>query len=150
MAVDRAGLVLTRVAEVRGKRLARAAEEARAEVERADAAAEQARLMRAKALEARTEAREIFTASPACAQARLWLDRTIAREAGAVAQAADRAARLDLARDAHGVAIEAVVRHQIRSEVIAGHQRTLQRAEERRAEDRSEADAPAVMRMRLS
>lgn len=150
MAVDRHASTLARVAEIRGRRLARAAADARTAVEEAAAAAERARAERAASAVVRAEARAAFTRTPACSQARLWLDRTIAREIGAVADLADRAARMDLAQDAHGMAVRAVARHEIRSETIAGHHQALRRADQRRAEDRAEADAPMVLRARIA
>lgn len=149
MGADRQAATLAGVAEIRGRRLARAATEARSAAEAAAAAVEQARRHSAEAAAARTAAREAFIADPACSQARLWLDRTIAREAGAVAEQADRAARAELARDAHGAALGAVARHDLRSETIAGHRQAQLRADRRRAEDRAEADAPMILHARI-
>ncbi|MGK6354118.1 hypothetical protein ACMGDH_02700 [Sphingomonas sp. DT-207] len=150
MAADRHGATLARVAEIRGRRLTRAAVDARTTAEQAAAAAERAAAERAAAAAVRSEARAAFTASPACIQARVWLDRTIEREAGAIAELADRHARADLAQDAHGVAVRALARHEVRSETIAGHRQTLRRADQRRAEDRAEADAPMTLRPRIA
>lgn len=149
MAADRQAATLARVAEIRGRRLARAAGEARAAADETAAAAERARLHRAAATAARGEARQAFTATPACSQARLWLDRTIALEAGAVADMADRAARAELAREAHDAALAAVARHKVRSDTIADHRQALLRTEQRRTEDRAEAEAPMTLRARI-
>jgi hypothetical protein len=150
MAVDPHAATLARVAEIRGRRLTRAATDARSAAEQAAAATQRARADRAAAAAARNEARAAFAASPACIQARVWLDRTVEREAGAIAELADRRARADLAQDAHGAAVRALARHEIRSETIAGHRETLRRADQRRAEDRAEADAPMTPRMRIA
>ncbi len=150
MAADRRGPLLVRVAEVRGQRLKRAAAEAHAAAAEALAASERAHRERAAAAALRAEARAAFTASPACAQARLWLDRTIAGEAGAVAELADQAARLDLARDAHGAAVQALTRHEARSDAVADHHRAVVRVDRRLSEDRAEADAAMTMRVVLS
>jgi hypothetical protein len=150
MAADQRGPMLARIADLRERRLAREARDAHGAAEAALAATEHARAKRASAAAARDEARRAFTATPACAQARLWLDRKIAGETGAVARLSDKAAQLDMARDAHGAAVSALGRHQVRSDVIAEHHRGLHRAELRRAEDRLEADAPATRRTRLA
>lgn len=148
MAADRRGPLLARVAEVKGERLKRAAADARTALDAATAASEQAHADREAAAVERAEARALFAASPACIQARLWLDRTIAGETGAVARLSDEAARLDLARDAHGAAVLALTRHEARSDVIAEHHRAILRAGRRLAEDRIEAEATPVMRVR--
>ena len=149
MAADRRGPMLARIAEVRGQRLTRAATEAHEASEAALVAAERARQAREAAAATRQEARAAFVSTPACAQARLWLDRTIAGETGAVAELSDRSARLDLARDAHLHAVGALARHQVRSDVIAAHHRDGVRADQRRAEDRLEAETP-IARVRAS
>ncbi|MBO9623387.1 MAG: hypothetical protein J7500_11820 [Sphingomonas sp.] len=149
MAVDRQAATLARVAEIRGTRLARAAGETRAAADETAAAAERARMQRAAAATARDEARQAFVATPTCSQARLWLDRTIALEAGATADMADRAARAELAREAHDAALAAVGRHQVRSDTIANHHRALLRTEARRAEDHVEAEAPMPLGTRI-
>lgn len=142
MAAVEQGEKLVRIAHVRGLRLARAAADARATAEQADDVAERARAHHAAAAAERLEARRAFEKTPGCSQARLWLDRTIALEASAAAQLADRLARCDLARDAHVEAVRAVGRHQLRSDTIADHRRLAIRARQRVAEDRLEADLP--------
>lgn len=150
MPVDPAGHRLAQVARVRGLRLSRAAAEAHAAAEEAAAALDRARADHAAATAARAEARQAFTRTPACSQARLWLDHSIAIEAGAAAHVAERHMRLDLARDAHGEAVRAVGRHQLRSDTIADHRRATVRVEQRRVEDRLEADMPSQSRAHLS
>jgi hypothetical protein len=150
MAADQRGAMLARIADLRGKRLTREANEAHEAAETARLAAERARAERAAAAAARDEARLAFTATPACAQARLWLDRKIAGETSALAQLSDRSAQLDIARDTHGAAIDALARHQVRTDIVAEHHRTLRRAQDRRAEDRIETDAPAPLQARIA
>ena len=94
MAADQRGTMLARIADLRGKRLTREANEAHEAAEAARLAAEQAHAERAVATAARDEARQAFNASPGCAQARLWLDRKIAGETGAVARLSDRSAQI--------------------------------------------------------
>ncbi|HVJ02376.1 MAG TPA: hypothetical protein VM662_09350 [Sphingomonas sp.] len=149
MAADRHAATLARVAEIRARRLARAAGEARTAADETAAAADRARRHRAAAATARDEARAAFVATPACGQARLWLDRTIALEAGALADMADRTTRAELARETHEAALAAVARHQVRSDTIADHRRALLRAEQRCTEDRAEAEAPMTLRVKI-
>ncbi|MFA6118022.1 MAG: hypothetical protein WC729_28815 [Sphingomonas sp.] len=150
MAVDPGGPRLAQIARVRGLRLSRAAADALAAAEEAAAALDRARADHAAAIAARAEARQAFTRTPACSQARLWLDHSIALEAGAAAYVAERHMRLDLARDAHGEAFRAVGRHQLRSDTIADHRRAAIRVEQRRVEDRLEADMPMTVRSHMS
>lgn len=149
MAADQRGPMLARIAEVRGQRLTRAAAEAHAARTAAEAATERARLEREAAAATRREARALFVGSPACAQARLWLDRTIAGETSAIAELSEQSGRLDLARDSHDHAVGALARHQIRSDAVAGHHQDAVRADRRRSEDRAETDAPTI-RVRAS
>lgn len=148
MTADPRAIQLERVAELRRKRLERAAGEARDAAAAASAAAERAASIRAAAAAARSEARAMFRSAPACAQARLWLERTAADETGAVAALAERSARLDIARDAQDAAVERLTRHQLRSDAVAEHHRALRRAGDRRAEDRIEAETPMTIRVR--
>jgi len=150
MAADQRGTMLARIADLRGKRLTREANEAHEAAEAARLAAEQAHAERAAAAAARDEDRQAFNATPACAQARLWLDRKIAGETGAVARLSDRSAQLDLARDAHDAALGALARHQVRAEMVAEFHRAVRRAQDRRTEDRIEADAPTPLQARMA
>ncbi|MBB5710898.1 hypothetical protein [Sphingomonas xinjiangensis] len=140
MAADQRGPMLARIAQVKGQRLTRLAGEARSAADLAATETERASAERSAAEAQRSEARSAFNLMPGCPQARLWLDKTIAGEIGAVATLADKVARLDLARDAHGAAVRALDQHRVRSDLLAEHHRGVRRVEGRRAEDRAEAD----------
>lgn len=150
MAADPRFATLARIADLRERRLTRAASDAHQAAEAARQAAECAEAERAAATAARDDARRTLMATPACAQARLWLDHSRAGEMRAAVQLSDRHSQLDQARDAHGAAVGALARHQIRTEVIGNHHRSVQRAAGRRAEDRLEADTPAQPRARIA
>lgn len=143
MASDPMQTALARIAEIRQRRLAREAAEASRLREAAEAAASAARAAAAVSAAERDEALRLLAGSPACIQARLWRDQSVAREAAAMARLADEVARLDLACDTHGAAVRAVARHETRTEAIAAHHRAAMRVEARRREDMAEADAPA-------
>ncbi|MGK6318105.1 hypothetical protein [Sphingomonas sp. DT-204] len=145
MAADLGGAKLVRVAQVRELRLTRAATEARAAADEAALKLAEARTAHVAAEHALADARLAFAATPACRQTRLWLDRCIEHLAGAGAALGDARTRCAVAEQNHAEAIRAVARHQIRSDAIASHRRTLVRADRRRAEDRAEADVPMTM-----
>jgi hypothetical protein len=150
MAADQRGQMLARIAEMKGQRLTRAAADARTAAEAAAEAETRARSDRDAAAVARAEARASFTATPACPQARLWLDRQIAGEVGAVATLADQSARRELAQGAHGDAVRALDHHRLRTDIVAEHHRAERRAGVRRSEDRAEADMPVRVGGRAS
>lgn len=141
MPADNRAPVLARIAEMREQRLTRALIEAREAAGQAHAAAGAAEAARSAAERARGDARLLFQESPACPQARLWLDQQVAAEVGAATRASDQRARHALAVDAQGAAGRALDQHRVRSESVAVHHQTLRRAEQRRAEDRGDSEA---------
>jgi hypothetical protein len=145
MPADNRAPVLARIAQMREQRLTRALIEARKAAEQAQAAASAAEAARTAAERARGDARLLFQASPACPQTRLWLDQQVAAEFGAAARASDQRARHELAIDAQGAAGRALDQHRLRSEGVAAHHQTLRRAEQRRAEDRVDAEAATFL-----
>lgn len=145
---DRHGAIrLTRIAHVRGLRLARAAEDARLAVETATGALEDARTDHATAAKTLAEARIDFARTPACNQTQIWLDHKTADLCLAQTALSDCEANLNIAQSAHAEAVRAVARHQLRSDTIAAHHASLARADRRLAEERAELDAPAAVRV---
>lgn len=146
---DKAGIIrLTRVAQVRGLRLTRAAEHARLTHEAAMIALDQAQQALARQEALAHEARAMFVADPSCGQAKLWREHSralVGARAEAVIEAKSDAERTAEARAA---AVRAVARHQVRTDRIAAHHAGLLRAEQRLSETRAERDAPLARAVR--
>lgn len=144
---DKHGIVrLTRVAHVRGLRLARAIEDARrahdAAIEAHQAATDQLHFQHAIL----GEARAMFAGNPACGQSKLWLDcnaRRTDRCNDAVVEATVAIERAVIVRTE---AAQAATRHQTRSDRIADHHRALLRTDRLQAEIVAERDAPPSAR----
>ncbi|WP_294331899.1 hypothetical protein [uncultured Sphingomonas sp.] len=145
MPADNRAPVLARIAQMREQRLTHALIEAREAADRAEAAARAADSARSAAARARGNARHLFQANPACPQTRLWLDQRIAEEIDAVARAGDQWTLHDRAVDVQGAAGRVLDQHRVRSDSVAAHHRSLRRAEQRRAEDRVDADATSFL-----
>lgn len=147
MMADKHGIVrLTRVAEVRGLRLNRAAEAAQLAHAAALAAQDVAQENLDRQEQLVVDARGMFARDPSCPQAKLWLTHTtelMGIRAEAVIEAESEA---EIAEAARAEAIRAVARHQARSERIADHHRSLLRKDRLHAETLAELDAPAGMR----
>lgn len=137
---------LGKVGAVRGIRLTRVAENARAASEAAQQASAEAAAARADAEATLGEARTMFGDSPACAQARFWVE--IATERKQMRIAGEEAAKMramdaDVAR---AEAFQAVQRHERRGKAIADYSRMLFRAEQRVAENSIEDETAGVER----
>lgn len=147
---DKAGIVrLTRVAHVRGLRLARAAEDARLAHEAAAAVLDTAQQALARQEALVDEARGMFVSDPACGQAKLWLDHGKTLMSSRADAVIDAQSNVNAAAEARAVAVRVVARHQVRTDRIAAHHAGLLRAEARLAEIKAELDAPAARAMRL-
>jgi hypothetical protein len=143
MMADKAGIIrLTRVAHVRGLRLARAAEDARLTHEAAMAVLDQAQEALARQEALVDEARGMFAADPACGQAKLWLEYSNALFGTRADTVIEAESETERAAEARAAAVRAVARHQVRTDRIAAHHAGLLRAEHRLAETRAELDAP--------
>ena len=147
MMADKHGIVrLTRVAHVRGLRLARAAEEAQLAHEAALAilAAASDYLDRQQVLVA--DARTMFARDPACAQAKIWLEHSMTQMGVRAEAIVEAEANVEIAEAERAEAVRAVARHQARSDRIADHHKSLLRADRLQAEVIAELDAPATAR----
>ena len=147
MMADKHGIFrLTRVALVRGLRLARAAEEAQLAHEAALAILATASdyLDRQQVLVA--EARTMFARDPACAQAKLWLEHSMTQMGVRAEAIVEAEANVEIAEAERADAVRAVARHQARSDRIADHHKSLLRADRLQAEVIAELDAPATAR----
>ncbi len=144
---DKHGIIrLTRVAQVRGLRLARAAEKAQCAHESAIATHATAfdYLDRQQALVC--DARTMFARDPACPQGKLWLDHSIAQMGVRAEAVIDAEANVEIAEADRAEAVRAVARHQARSDRISEHHKSLLRADRLQAEAIAELDAPAAAR----
>ena len=140
---DKAGIVrLTRVAHVRGLRLARAAEAARLEHEAAERQRDDAHQALARHEALTIEARAMFVHDPACPQARMWLDHSVAQMAARADALIEAESNVDHAARARAEAVHVVARHQVRSDRIAAHHDGLRRIDRLQAEMRAELDVP--------
>ena len=147
MMADKHGIVrLTRVAHVRGLRLARAAEEAQCAHEAALAILATASdyLDRQQVLVA--DARAMFARDPASPQGKLWLDHNVSQLGVRAEAVIDAEANAEIAEAERAEAVRAVARHQARSDRIADHHKSLLRADRLQAEVIAELDAPATAR----
>jgi hypothetical protein len=149
MMADKAGIIrLTRVAHVRGLRLARTAEEARLAHEAAASALDLAQQALARQEALVDEARGMFAADPVCGQAKLWLEHSNAQMGSRAEAVIEAESEVELAMEARAAAVRAVARHQVRTDRIAAHHAGLLRAEARMAETRAELEAPAARAVR--
>jgi hypothetical protein len=150
MMTDKRGIIrLTRVAQVRALRLARAAEDAKLAHEacvRVKNAAEAAVIRQEQLL---VDARDMFARDPACPQAKLWLAHSVAQmgiRADAVIEAESNAETAEAVR---AEAVRSVARHKARIDRIDEHYKKLLRADGLRAETRAELDVPAMTRVAI-
>jgi hypothetical protein len=141
MMADKHGIIrLTRVAHVRGLRLARAAEEAK----QAHDEAVKTHVIAVDFLEWQqgnvNDARTMFARDPACPQGKLWLDHNLV-QLGIRAEAVVNAeANAEIAEAERTEAVRAVARHQARCDRIAEHHKGLLRADRLQAEVLAELD----------
>ena len=144
---DKHGIIrLTRVAHVRGLRLARAAEEAQRAHEAAVATHAIAMEYLDRQQDLVCEARAMFARDPACPQGKLWLDHSMTQMGVRAEAVVDAEANVEIAEADRAEAVRAVARHQARSERIADHHKTLLRTDRLQAESLAELDAPAMAR----
>lgn len=147
MMADKHGIIrLTRVAHVRGLRLARAAEEAQRAHEAAVATHAIAMEYLDRQQDLVCEARAMFARDPACPQGKLWLDHSMTQMGVRAEAVVDAEANVEIAEADRVEAVRAVARHQARSERIGDHHKTLLRADRLQAESLAELDAPAMAR----
>lgn len=130
--------------DIRGRRLARAAEDAQAALDIARAAAGRAEARAAAEDDAMQDARRMFSAEPGNEQARIWLNQSVTRRTEAVnaaTQARERAAQADAGVR---VAVAAVLRHRAKTDRLIDRQAARDRAARLTSEVRAELDAPTL------
>lgn len=143
MSTKQAVKQLQRVAHVRGIRLARAAKDARAAHENAEASLEYAHQAKRDQDIQLTDAKSFFAHNPACEQNRIWLEHNVSK-AGQCAEAVDDARyTVDETAAERAEAVRAVAKHDVRSDQLNAHHTSLRRAEVRMAENRAELDVAA-------
>jgi hypothetical protein len=147
MMADKHGIIrLTRVAHVRGLRLARAAEDA----QRAHIAAIATHATAVDFLDRQQmlvcDARTMFARDPACPQSKLWLDHSVTQMGVRAEAVLEAEANVEIAEADRAEAVRAVARHQARSDRIAAHHKSLLRADRLQAETMAELEAPAAAR----
>ena len=147
MMADKHGIVrLTRVAHVRGLRLARAADEAKCTHEAALAILAAASDYRDRQQVLVADARTMFARDPACPQAKLWLEHNMTQMGVRAEAVIEAEANVEIAGAERADAVRAVARHQARRDRIADHHKSLLRADRLQAEVIAELDAPATAR----